>query len=295
MNDPDSSSSNTKSQTLLGKLSDLFSAEPRSQKQLIEVLTAAEGRGLIDSDILSIILGAIPLSARQVREIMIPRSQMAYVSTGDDTESLLRVIIDSAHSRFPVVGEDGEQVQGILLAKDLLSPLSKGAQSQGAKENISIKSLLRQPTFVPESMRLLSLLREFKSTRSHMAIVVDEYGNTAGLVTIEDVLEQIVGDIEDEHDFEDEALIKASNGNDFIVKALTPIDEFNEHFKTEFAEDDFDTIGGVVMHHFGHLPARNETIRISHMTFRVLNADHRSIRLLQVTPIEHALQSQQVV
>lgn len=295
MNDPDSSSSATKSQTLLGKLSDLFSAEPRSQKQLIEVLTAAEGRGLIDSDILSIILGAIPLSARQVREIMIPRSQMAYVSTSDDTEALLSVIIDSAHSRFPVVGEDGEQVQGILLAKDLLAPLSEGAQSQGAKENINIKSLLRQPTFVPESMRLLSLLREFKSTRSHMAIVVDEYGNTAGLVTIEDVLEQIVGDIEDEHDFEDEALIKASNGNDFIVKALTPIDEFNEHFKTEFAEDDFDTIGGVVMHHFGHLPARDETIRISHMTFRVLNADHRSIRLLQVTPIEHTLQSQQVV
>lgn len=290
MNDPDSSSSATKSQTLLGKLSDLFSAEPRSQKQLIEVLTAAENRGLIDSDILSIILGAIPLSARQVREIMIPRSQMAYVSTHDNTDQLLSTIIDSAHSRFPVVGEDGEQVQGILLAKDLLAQLS-----EGSKDNLNIKSLLRQPTFVPESMRLLSLLREFKSNRSHMAIVVDEYGNTAGLVTIEDVLEQIVGDIEDEHDFEDEALIKASNGSDFIVKALTPIDEFNEHFNTEFAEDDFDTIGGVVMHHFGHLPARDETIKISHMTFRVLNADHRCIRLLQVTPTKHRLQNQQVV
>jgi magnesium and cobalt transporter len=290
MNDPDSSSSSVKSQTLLGKLSDLFSAEPRSQKQLIEVLTTAEQRGLIDSDILSIILGAIPLSSRQVREIMIPRSQMAYVSTSDKDDALLSTIIDSAHSRFPVVGEDGEQVQGILLAKDLLAQLSNGT-----KDSISIKSLLRQPTFVPESMRLLSLLREFKSTRSHMAIVVDEYGNTAGLVTIEDVLEQIVGDIEDEHDFEDEALIKASSGKDFIVKALTPIDEFNEHFNTEFAEDDFDTIGGVVMHHFGHLPARDETIKISHMTFRVLNSDHRCIRLLQVTPLQQNMQNQQVV
>lgn len=290
MNDPDSSSTATKSQTLLGKLSDLFSAEPRSQTELIDILTTAENRGLIDSDILSIILGAIPLSARQVREIMIPRSQMAYVSTHEDTDTLFSTIIESAHSRFPVVGEDGEQVQGILLAKDLLAQLS-----EEGKEGISIKSVLRQPTFVPESMRLLSLLREFKSTRSHMAIVVDEYGNTAGLVTIEDVLEQIVGDIEDEHDFEDETLIKASNGNEFIVKALTPIDEFNEHFKTEFAEDDFDTIGGVVMHHFGHLPARDETIKISHMKFRVLNADHRCIRLLQVTPTEHALQNQQVV
>ena len=291
MNDPDSSSLNGKSQSLLGKISDLFSAEPRNQVELIEVLKTAENRGLMDSDILSIILGAIPLSARQVREIMIPRSQMAYVSTADAMSDVLNVVIDSAHSRFPVVGDDGEQVLGILLAKDLLAKLS----SDDAKDNVNVKSMVRQPTFVPESMRLLSLLRQFKANRNHMAIVIDEYGNTAGLVTIEDVLEQIVGDIEDEHDIEDEALIKATKENDFIVKALTPIEDFNEHFQTEFAEDDFDTIGGVVMHHFGYLPARDETIKISSMKFRVLNADHRCIRLLQVTPIDKPACRQQIV
>ncbi|MEJ2669103.1 MAG: transporter associated domain-containing protein [Gammaproteobacteria bacterium] len=292
MNDPDSSSViNGKPQTLLGKISELFSGEPRNQEQLIDLLTAAENRGLIDSDILSIILGAIPLSTRQVHEIMIPRSQMAYVSTADDIKDVLNVVIESAHSRFPVVGEYGEQVQGILLAKDLLAKLSEDNITSG----INIKSFLRQPTFVPESMRLLSLLREFKANRHHMAIVIDEYGNTAGLVTIEDVLEQIVGDIEDEHDVEDEALIKATKGDDYIVKALTPIDEFNEHFNTAFCEDDFDTIGGIVMHHFGHLPARGESIKISSMRFRVLNADHRCIRLLQVTPTSKLICNQQVM
>jgi len=290
MNDPDSSSTNVKSTSLLSKLSDMFSGEPRDQDQLIEVLKAAEGRGLIDSDILSIILGAISLGARQVREIMIPRSQMAFIKTTDEISQALEVIIESAHSRFPVFAEHGDGVEGILLAKDLLAKLNSTP-----KHNINIKSLLRAPTFVPESMRLLTLLREFKSTRSHMAIVADEYGNAAGLVTIEDVLEEIVGEIEDEHDFENETRIKAANGSDFIVKALTPIEEFNEHFDTRLDQGDFDTIGGVVMHHFGHLPQRDETINIASMRFRVLNADHRRIRLLQVTPLKESLAKQHAV
>ncbi len=280
MNDLESTTAPVaRSQTLLARLADIFSAEPRNQEDLVTLIKAAEQRGLLDNDILSIMLGAVHLGEMKVREIMVPRSQMACISIDHSAALVLETITRSAHSRFPVLGEDSDEVIGILLAKDLL-PLVEKQQLK----NLNVKDLVRPAAFVPQSKRLHVLLREFKANRNHMAIVVDEYGEVAGLVTIEDVLEQIVGDIEDEHDDEENGLIKASSGRDHIVKAHTPIEEFNEHFQASFDENEFDTIGGVVMHHFGHLPKRNETIKVNAFVFKILNADQRSIRLLQVTP-----------
>lgn len=273
----------TASKTFIEKLSHLFNGEPRNTEQLIDILKAAGTRGLINQEAMSIVLGALQLSEMHAREIMIPQSQMAVIHLHDDAETILKIVSESAHSRFPVTGENHQEVIGILLAKDLL-PLASSNQL----DKLNIKKLLRPASFVPESKRLNTLLAEFRANRNHMAIVVDEYGGVAGLVTIEDVLEQIVGDIEDEHDFLEDSLFKTVEGeNHCIVKALTPLEDFNDYFKTQFDDDEFDTIGGFVTHHFGHLPKRNESIRIMHLAFRVLSADNRTIRLLEVTPIEN--------
>lgn len=263
----------------LDKITQVFSDEPRSREDLLTDLRQATDDNLLDNEALTIMEGAMQVADMQVRDVMIPRSQMVMVEADQTPKEFLPVIISSAHSRFPVIGENPDEVLGILLAKDLL-PLIL----EGNLEQFDLKSRLRPVTYIPESKRLNILLKEFQVTRNHMAIVMDEYGCVAGLITIEDVLEQIVGDIEDEHDDEeDEGNIKPFDENAFIVKALTPVEDFNEYFDVGFSEDEFDTIGGIVTQKFGHLPKKDEEVQIDGFHFKVLSADSRRIRLLQVT------------
>ena len=263
----------------LERLGMALTGEPSSRSELIETLRAAEQRQLLDAEALSIIEGALVVAEMQAREIIIPRSQVAVVRMDMSPEELLQVVIESGHSRFPVIGENPDDVVGILLAKDLL-PLAL----KDRKTKFNLRDLLRPCTAIPESKRLNILLQEFRSTHNHLAVVYDEYGGVSGIVTIEDVLEQIVGDIEDEYDLGDEDFIKSHVEGDFTVKALTPIDEFNEFFEASFSEEEYDTIGGIVTQHFGHLPERDEEINIKGFQFKVLNADNRRIRLLHLIP-----------
>ncbi|MFG0807623.1 HlyC/CorC family transporter [Pseudomonas fluvialis] len=265
----------------LEKITQAFAHEPRSREELLELLREAQRNKLIDSEALSIVEGAIQVADLQVRDIMVPRSQMVSIKACQSPREFLPAILDAAHSRYPVIGESQDEVLGILLAKDLL-PLVLQAPDQP----FNLRELLRPATFVPESKRLNVLLREFRANRNHMAVVIDEYGGVAGLVTIEDVLEQIVGEIEDEHDVEEDSFIKPLPSGDFIVKALTPVEQFNEYFHSQFSTEDFDTLGGLVMNSFGHLPKRNETTEIGDFRIRVLNADSRRIHLLRVTALD---------
>lgn len=275
----DHSRNGSPNRTFLEKITHFLSGEPQNRSELLEVLQTAQENDLIDSEAMGIIQGALQVSDMHVREIMVPLSQAVTLGINESPDEYLEKITDSAHSRFPVYGESKDEIVGILLAKDLL-PIA----TVNRLEKIALKDLIRPASFVPESKRLNVLLREFRQKRTHMAIVINEYGAMSGLVTIEDVLEQIVGEIEDEHDFEDDYLIKESEDATFIVKAITPIEEFNEHFKTDFSEEEFDTIGGIVLSNFGHLPKREESVRIANLQFTVLNADNRAIRLLQVAP-----------
>ncbi|WP_028294713.1 HlyC/CorC family transporter [Oceanobacter kriegii] len=264
----------------LEKLTDLFSDDPQSRQDIKMIVREAAERSIVDSDTLNILEGALQVSEMQVRDIMVPRSQVVSIQIDESLQDLLPRVIESAHSRFPVLDEDESEVLGVMLAKDLLPLLLE----QGAEFNL--RDLLRPTTFVPESKRLNVLLREFRATRNHLAVVVDEFGGIAGLVTIEDVLEQIVGDIEDEHDFdEEESLIKEVEDKIYMVKALTPLDDFNEFFQSELDSGDFDTIGGVVVHHFGRVPECNESISIDSWRFKVVNGTSRQINLLEVTPV----------
>lgn len=274
----DSSSNGHKS--WLEKVAQAFVQEPKTRKELFELLREANRNKLLDNDALAIVEGAIQIADLQVRDIMIPRSQMISIKACQSPEEFLPAIIDAAHSRYPVIGENNDEVLGILLAKDLLPLILKHT------DNFDLRSMLRQCNFVPESKRLNVLLKEFRANHNHMAVVIDEYGGVAGLVTIEDVLEQIVGDIEDEHDVEEDIYIRPLPTGDYIVKALTPVDDFNDFFNSGFSEDEFDTIGGVVMSAFGHLPKRNETVEVDRMRFRILNADSRRLHLLRVTPLD---------
>lgn len=262
----------------LERLSQAFSGEPNTRDELLELLRSAQQRNLLDVEVLSIIEGALNVSDMQVREIMVPRSQVVMVRLDTPPEDFLPVIIESGHSRFPVLGENPDDVVGILLAKDLL--LLALSDRNG---RFNLRDLLRPCTAIPESKRLNVLLQEFRATRNHLAVVYDEYGGVSGIVTIEDVLEQIVGEIEDEFDFEEEDFIKKHSDSNYIIKALTPIDEFNAVFDAGFSEEEFDTIGGYVTQYFGHLPKRDERIDIDGFRFKVLNADSRRIRLLQLT------------
>lgn len=271
--------SSNEQKSWLNKLTQAFAHEPKNRQELLEVLRDAHQNKLLDSEALAIVEGAIQVADLQVRDIMVPRSQVVTIKASQSPKEFLPVIIDAAHSRYPVIGETLDDVLGILLAKDLL-PLLLTDQP-----DFNIRDMLRPATFVPESKRLNVLLREFRSTHSHMAIVVDEYGGVAGLVTIEDVLEQIVGEIEDEHDVEEESFIKSLPNGDFVVKALTPIETLNETLETRFADAEADTAGGLVMNRLGHLPKRNEETVIDDFRFRVLNADGRRIHLLRVTPV----------
>ena len=266
----------------LEKLTDLFSDDPQSRQDIKDIVREAAERSIVDSDTLTILEGALQVSDMQVRDIMVPRSQMVSINVGDPLKDYLPRIIESAHSRFPVMGEGQNEVLGIMLAKDLL-PLILNEN----REEFALKQILRPTTFVPESKRLNVLLREFRANRNHMAIVVDEFGGVAGLVTIEDVLEQIVGDIEDEHDDDEEdSNIKAMEDGTTMVKALTPVDDFNEHFSAGFSDDEFDTIGGIVIHHFGRVPECNESIRIDKWQFKVVNGTSRQINLLEVSLLD---------
>jgi len=265
----------------LERITQAFAHEPKSRQELLEVLREAHDNQLLDTEALGIVEGAIQVADLQVRDIMIPRSQIISIKADQTPRDFLPAIIEAAHSRYPVIGESLDEVIGILLAKDLL-PLILREHS----EDFDIRPLLRPATFVPESKRLNVLLREFRANRNHMAVVIDEYGGVAGLVTIEDVLEQIVGEIEDEHDVDEDNFIKALPNGDFIVQALTPVEDFNEFFEAGFSEDEFDTIGGVVMSAFGHLPKRHEATELGGFRFRVLNADSRRIHLLRLTPLK---------
>ena len=261
----------------LERLALVFSSEPRTRQDLSDVLEIARDNEVIDDDAQSIIEGAMQVAELQARDIMIPRSQMEVLKAESVLEELLPQIITSGHSRYPVIGDNPDDVLGILLAKDLLSQL---LTPEG--DNFDVTALLRPCNVVPESKRLNVLLREFRQNRNHMAIVIDEYGGVAGLVTIEDVLEEIVGEIEDETDLETDTFIRELSNGDYIVRALTPIDDFNEAFDVDFSDDEFDTIGGLVMQQFGHLPGHNETTEIEGMIFKVVNADQRKIHSLRV-------------
>jgi len=274
----DRSSNGPTQRSWVDRLSQALLGEPKDREQLIALLRDAQGRGLFDVDAQAMIEGVLQVADMQVRDIMIPRSQMVVVNRDADPEELIAVAIESGHSRFPVIGDSRDEVVGVLLAKDLLRYSSKRDPEQ-----FSVRELLRPAVFVPESKRLNVLLKEFRASRNHLAIVVDEYGGVAGMVTIEDVLEQIVGEIEDEHDIDEETFIRKYSDVNFTVKALTPIEDFNEYFNTEFSDEEFDTIGGLVTHKLGRLPKRGETIIIENMSFKILNADNRRIRLMKVT------------
>jgi len=266
------------------RLSKLF-LEPKDQEQLIDLLRSASQRHILDAEALSIVEGALSVSQMQARDIMIPRSQVVMVSRDASAEETLKLITETAHSRFPVIDDDRDDVIGILLAKDLLS-----AVVNAGKFKFDLREIMRPAVFIPESKRLNVLLREFRARRNHMAIVVDEYGGVAGMVTIENVLEQIVGEIEDEHDIDDDAPILQRNGSMFTIKALTPVEDFNEHFDANWNDEDFDTVGGLVVNQFGHLPERDEKITIGRFQFTVIRADNRRIHLLEMQILQEVEQ-----
>ena len=259
------------------RIADLFPGEPASRSELLEMLRSASERRLLDNEALNIIHGALAVADLRVRDIVIPRSLVVTVQADQRVEEFLPVVIESKHSRFPVVDDGMDDVKGILHAKDMLPLLLADDW-----DDFDIKDYIRPTIVVPESKRLNVLLQEFRETRNHMAVVIDEYGSIAGVVTIEDVLEQIVGDIEDEHDIDDDSFIKQLDERNYTIKATTPIDDFNEYFDSSLAEDEFDTIGGIVLKEFGHLPKREETVSLGRFHFRVLNADSRRIRLLHL-------------
>ncbi len=260
---------------ILERLSSLWSSEPEDREQLIAVLHAAYERNLIDADALSITEGALQVSDMQVRDVMIPRAQMDVVDLADPIDKIATFAIDAAHSRFPAVGENRDDVIGILMAKDLLRYFTG--------REFDLRDMLRPAVFVPESKRLNVLLREFRVSRNHMAIVVDEYGGVAGLVTIEDVLEQIVGDIEDEFDFDEvDDSIRLDQAGRYRVKATTEIEDFNEAFDRKFDDEEYDTVGGLVIRQLGRLPKRGEVMIIDGLRFQVLRADSRRVHTLLV-------------
>jgi magnesium and cobalt transporter len=282
MADEGSSTRNEKAGGWLKRLRAQVTGEAQDRADLVEDVREAAERGLVDADSVEMIEGVLDVADLHVRDIMVPRSQMIVLERDVSPEDLLPIVIEAGHSRFPVIGEDRDQVVGILLAKDLLRYFAEGGQT-----DFDIREVLRPAVFVPESKRLNVLLKEFRKNRHHMAIVVDEYGGVAGLVTIEDVIEQIVGDIADEYDVEEDLPIRREGERQYAVRALTRIDEFNEFFGTELPDEEFDTIGGLVANAFGRLPRRGETVKIGELEFRVLRADRRRIDSLRVvTPTD---------
>jgi magnesium and cobalt transporter len=277
----DQSDNGSGRKTWVEKIGQAFSQHPRSREELIEILRDASTEGILDSDVLAMMEGALEVSETQVRDAMIPRSQMVVVNHDSPLEEFLPRIVESGHSRFPVIGEDKDEVVGILLAKDLLPHVVPGGPP------IDLGATIRPAVVIPESKRLNVLLREFRAGRNHMAIVVDEYGGVSGLITIEDVLEEIVGDIGDEYDEEEEAFIQQSGPGVYMVQALTPIDEFNEAFQSDFSDDDFGTVGGLLLAQFGRVPEFGDIVTLGNrFEFRVTKANNRRIITLEMNVLD---------
>ncbi len=279
MNDDPGSTSGPAHRTWWDRLGHLFSGEPRNRNELLDELRAAQTNGLLSANTLTMVEGAIKVTELDVDDVMVPRAQIVMLAIDSSLTDLLATVVESGHSRFPVHGEDKDEILGILLAKDLLKYF-------GAAEHFDIRSILRPAVLIPESMRLNVLLEEFRLTRNHMALVVNEYGGVAGLVTIEDVLEEIVGEIDDEHDGDDDdepELMHQQPSGDWLVSALTPIEDFNEHTGAVFSDEEYDTVGGMVTSEFGHLPEVGEEVVIGDYLFEVTAADDRRLQQFRVT------------
>ncbi len=274
-----------KSRSWLERITAILAREPQDREQLMEILRDAQDRDVLSEEMLGMIERILQVSEMQVREVMVPKTQMVVLEKDSDLEEILPIVIESGHSRFPIVDSTFKEVSGILLAKDLLKFYFNKEKETGT---FNMADVVRPAVFTAQSKRLDILLREFRVNRNHIAIVLDEYGNVAGLVTIEDVLEQIVGEIEDEYDIdEDDAYIKKHSDEVYIVKAQTPIDEFNEYFHTKFEEEEFDTIGGIILQAFGHLPKRGENVKLQNLRFKVLHSDNRRVYLLEVKQMKN--------
>jgi len=283
MNDKPPSTGGTGSTSLIARIKRAIKGEPWSREEIQDIIQQSETD--IDAEEKSMLAGVLEVSETQVRDVMIPRSQMVVIDIDDDIAEMISVIVDSGHSRFPVMGEDRDEVLGVLLAKDLLRYFGRRAG-----QDVPIRKLLRPAAVIPESKRLNALLKEFRASHNHMAIVVDEYGGVSGLLTIEDVLEEIVGDIDDEHDQEEDAYIRPEgdrNGRPcYAVRALTRIEDFNEFFECELSDQEYDTVGGLVMHELGRLPRRGESVEFGGFEFSVTKADKRRIGALRVQRLE---------
>jgi magnesium and cobalt transporter len=262
---------------LLARWTDLFRNSPRDREALLETLERARRARILDADEYRMLEGVLEVSAIQVRDIMIPRGKMVVVERNATPQDMLQIIIDSGHSRFPVIADDRDEVIGILMAKDLLRFFA-----ENGRERFRIKECLRPAVFIPESKRLNVLLKEFRVSHNHMAIVVDEYGGVSGLLTIEDVLEQIVGEIDDEHDPDDEVMIVPEQEDAWRVDALTRIEDLNEELGTAFSDAEYDTVGGLVMHELGRLPRKGETLALDGIRFTVLKADRRRVHSVRL-------------
>ncbi len=274
----DQRSSSSSGASWLERLGQSLLGEPKDRNELIEILRDAQQRGLVGSDVLAMIEGALQVAEQRVRDIMVARSQVVMLDVDAPLKEIVDMVIESGHSRFPVYRESRDEIEGILLAKDIIPHLAKGETSA-----LPIKDMMRPAVFVPETKRLNVLLRDFRSSRHHMAIVVDEYGGVSGVVTIEDVLEQIVGEIDDEHDAEDDnSVVKQQSESEFVVKAVMTIEDFNETFGTRFHDEEFDTVGGLLLKGLGHLPRNGEAMTLDDVRFEVLSADGRRIDLVRI-------------
>ena len=282
----------SENRNLLEQIGHALIGEIKNKAQLMQVLLDAQLHNVISSETLSMLEGVMDVTDMQVREVMVPRSQMKVIDHHAGAEEVLNYIVESAHSRFPVIGENRDDIEGIILAKDMLSFFANREHANREHANretasdvpqtLDLREYLRPAVFIPESKRLNVLLRDFRSNRNHMAVVVDEYGGVSGLVTIEDVLEEIVGEIEDEHDVEEDSDIISHGKGVYSVQALTEIDEFNQFFLSDFSNDKFDTIGGIIMNAFGYMPQRGEEIELKNFHFKISRADHRRIHSLQL-------------
>lgn len=274
-------SSNQEKKSWLERLSHAFSGEPKNRQDLFAILNEAHENQIIDSDALHMIKGALKVSDMQVRQVMIPRAQMTVIPNDAVLEDILSIIVESGHSRFPVIGEDKDEIEGILLAKDLVKFFTNS--SENTSETFVLTSFLRTPVVVPESKRVNILLNEFRTSRNHMAIIIDEYGGVAGLVTIEDLLEEIVGEIDDETDEEEDPFIQMIDEKSYKINALITIDDFNEFFESKFTNDEFDTIGGMIVNSQGRLPEVSDQIAFGKFNFEVMSSDNRRLHQLRLS------------
>ncbi|MCB1633092.1 MAG: CBS domain-containing protein [Xanthomonadales bacterium] len=281
MSEDSPSSNGSGGRSWLDRIASVLSGELRNREELIDELRNAHSNGLLDADTLAMLEGAITVSDKRVEDVMVPRPKIAFVPVEATVDELMQIVVESGHSRFPVQGDDPDEILGMLHAKDLLRHFARGGELQ-------LRSLLRPLNLIPESKRLNELLKDFRVNRQHLALVVDEYGGVAGLVTIEDVLEEIVGEIDDEHDAEDKPEVLVNDRGDGIyqVQGMAPIEAFNAHFGCEFSDEEFDTIGGMVTQAFGHLPESGERIELEGFQFEVAKADQRRLLMLHVRPPE---------